>query len=448
MSVCATVTAAPLTEGPLPETGSDRTPGLTRQATRTPVPTLAGSATGTRSVAGCLTGSAPANAPAAGRSSTPTLRLVEPSGPARSAAPKWFVTVPELRKMIRMYTTEGATLQEIADELGRSIATVHRHLRRAGVELRPAGSTVRRHPRRLPDAELQRTARLYVEDGLSLRQVAEVLGVGQSSVRWRLERAGVQMRPKSQAGRESPFLRRLEPEVEDEIVRLYVEALRNQREIAEEIGVTRVTVQRVLSRRGVPGRDRAQATRVANGKPPGEPVPRVQQVKPKEAPTRRDYGAGRARRRVPAAPLVPLIEGSRDAEGSLEPFADAAGVSDRLLLAWRKGERRDASWDSADKVLIALDRFWWDVYEPADARPCETFSGVRGCDVVAWVRAAEMAAALWDAQPAVGERVKVNGNTWVIESWDRDRAAFWARRVMDGERATFTAAKLTEAMGA
>jgi hypothetical protein len=147
--------------------------------------------------------------------------------------------------------------------------------------------------------------------------------------------------------------------------------------------------------------------------------------------------AGQSHRYVPSAPLVPLLE-RVCSNGGLKVLAEKAGVTERLLFSWRVGERRYATWDAVDAVLVALERMWWELFDPADATPCETFSGVRSRDIGGWMKAAEMALALWEPQPAVGERVSINRNMWVIESWDRSRRVFWLRRRIDGERASFT----------
>jgi hypothetical protein len=48
-------------------------------------------------------------------------------------------------------------------------------------------------------------------------------------------------------------------------------------------------------------------------------------------------------------------------------FFERIGVSERAVTAWRTGERH-ASWDAADKVLVALDLQWWDVWNEDTVR--------------------------------------------------------------------------------
>lgn len=147
------------------------------------------------------------------------------------------------------------------------------------------------------------------------------------------------------------------------------------------------------------------------------------------------------RKYVPCGPLLPHMEMFVRAEG-LQAFSAYTGISARLLYAWRSGERNRVTWDAADAVFVAFDVFWWEVFDPADARPCVTFSGVRGRDVVAWVRAAEMAADLWDGGAGVGDRVKLAQQTWTVESWDERIGCFWLRKLRGGRRQAFSPDRL------
>lgn len=104
---------------------------------------------------------------------------------------------------------------------------------------------------------------------------------------------------------------------------------------------------------------------------------------------RRLDGTPRARRCVSAAPLAWAVEG-----WDFAALAERAGVSERLLRAWRNRERRSTWWDTADRVLLALDRFWWEVFDPACA-PAGLFSGERSRDLVGWLEAALTAQELW-----------------------------------------------------
>jgi hypothetical protein len=99
-----------------------------------------------------------------------------------------------------------------------------------------------------------------------------------------------------------------------------------------------------------------------------------------------------ARRSIPLAPLAYAVAQAVALEDEAM-FAERAGVSARLLRAWRNHERDVAHEETADKVLIALDKFWWEVFEPVDAPG--VFSPVRARDVTAWLEAALTAVEVW-----------------------------------------------------
>jgi hypothetical protein len=109
-------------------------------------------------------------------------------------------------------------------------------------------------------------------------------------------------------------------------------------------------------------------------------------------------GARFARRSVASAPLAAAV--TKEALRLDEDFAvgeriiaKRAGLSEKVLYNWRTGRSPRAIWDSADRVLVALDVMWWEVFD-SGAIP-GLFSGERGRDVVAWTKAALDAAELW-----------------------------------------------------
>jgi predicted RNA-binding Zn-ribbon protein involved in translation (DUF1610 family) len=62
-------------------------------------------------------------------------------------------------------------------------------------------------------------------------------------------------------------------------------------------------------------------------------------------------------------------------------FAERARVSTKARLDWRNGAR-EATWDQAEKVLVALGLHWWDVWPP------DTEAG-------------KIAHGLWEGEPAL-----------------------------------------------
>jgi DNA-binding Lrp family transcriptional regulator len=105
--------------------------------------------------------------------------------------------------MARLYL-EGLSTNEVGKELFWAESTVQRVLRLDGVPLRPKTTRPRVYANALSQDELDRTAELY-QDGMSLNQVSEAIGVSPSTVRRRLARAGTPTR----GGRESQRLLRL-----------------------------------------------------------------------------------------------------------------------------------------------------------------------------------------------------------------------------------------------
>lgn len=360
---------------PSRSTGTAMSSGSTGSAALMLVPPLAGPATATSS----------------GRGST-GLKLPR-------------VRVSELREMRRLYEQEGASLKDIAGAVGRSIATVHRHLKAAGVQMNPSHQQLRPMPNALPHREVLRTVVLY-EAGLTAHEVGVVLGgLSEATVRHRLDTAGVRRRSQSEAQGRSPRRVRLAPEVEDEVVRLYEVELLSQKAVAARLGIAGKTVYRALARRGVRLRSRSESARIQRARLRGE-RPTLLAVRRLRMAVVETGDAGGAetctwmREYVPAPPLVRAIALAAPRLGGERQIAYGAGTTARMLYSWRSGERREATWEMADRVMLSLGVMWWDVFDPADATPrsggsSHTFSGVRSRDVVGWIAAAFAAVEAW-----------------------------------------------------
>lgn len=69
---------------------------------------------------------------------------------------------------------------------------------------------------------------------------------------------------------------------------------------------------------------------------------------------------------LPGRPLARAID--RVAEGSdIRTVCDIAGIEERLVWAWRSGER-NVELATADTVLTRLDLLWWEVWSPESVR--------------------------------------------------------------------------------
>ena len=98
----------------------------------------------------------------------------------------------ELREhWLEQFRSGTINLAELARRAGVSVSTVHRELRRRGVET--AGY---RGGRRTPLTVARRVVALY-RRGLSLRRVAQRTGLSAEGARKVLQRAGVQLRPRA-----------------------------------------------------------------------------------------------------------------------------------------------------------------------------------------------------------------------------------------------------------
>jgi transcriptional regulator with XRE-family HTH domain len=101
----------------------------------------------------------------------------------------------ELREL---YTNQGLTMTEIAEQFNVSETTVRRRLNELGIISRSRGPKVSRD---LSHLELTEDAlrELYLERKLSIPQIAELCGWGRETIRQRLIENGIPIRSFSQA---------------------------------------------------------------------------------------------------------------------------------------------------------------------------------------------------------------------------------------------------------
>lgn len=101
----------------------------------------------------------------------------------------------DIDEAIKLYQS-GMSLAKIADRFGCSVASVHSHIRGC-VEMRPRGGVTLS-----PDASTESVVSMY-QSGVSVKQIAYVLGHSRDWVNTRLHQAGIVPRGRS----ESMFLR-------------------------------------------------------------------------------------------------------------------------------------------------------------------------------------------------------------------------------------------------
>lgn len=159
--------------------------------------------------------------------------------------------------MVEMYNNHYS-VAEIARRLYYAKGTVYARLQNAGVKMRPRG-----HPAgmgtRLNHQEVARTVLLY-KNGYTTNEVAQMEGIKQSSVRYRLKMAGVPTRPRSESLKLKN--KRLKLVEAQEMANLYESGL-SQTEIANMFGWTRPAVKNRLQMLGVKLRSRSEYARLS-----------------------------------------------------------------------------------------------------------------------------------------------------------------------------------------
>lgn len=138
----------------------------------------------------------------------------------------------------RLYADEGYTAAEVAARLGCATSTVYHRLARMGVPRRPPV------PRRQINPGTATLRRLYIDDGLSLRQIGGRHGVSPQAVEGWLQSAGIARRA---PGAQAPTWDADEP------VALYRDGWGAPR-IARHLGCSTPTVYQRLQAAGVPRR--------------------------------------------------------------------------------------------------------------------------------------------------------------------------------------------------
>jgi transposase len=126
-------------------------------------------------------------------------------------------------RLRRLYIDERRTVGEVAEVLGVARSTAHNWLRAAGIDLRPSPS------KRRDDISDDRLRELYVGDQLSAPDIAQQFGCATTTVYHRLDQLGIPRRPKGCSA--------ARPD-KSELARLYIEQGLSLREIASRRGVT------------------------------------------------------------------------------------------------------------------------------------------------------------------------------------------------------------------
>jgi excisionase family DNA binding protein len=151
--------------------------------------------------------------------------------------------LPDIETLARLYIEDKLSTHDLARMFGTHQGTVWRALADAGIPRRPRGSGNRpKWPERISHDDVED---LYVSKGLSIAEVAQLLGVGPDTVSKALRAYGIHA---DGAGRR----RRCPPR--DELVELYVHQGLSTAELAERFGVHRRTPWHWLDDNDIPRR--------------------------------------------------------------------------------------------------------------------------------------------------------------------------------------------------
>lgn len=108
---------------------------------------------------------------------------------------KEYIHELDVSEMIRLYIEEKLPLKKIAPIVGCSWKTVSNRLTEEGIILRPTNSGTKRE-----DLSTEEMISMY-DSGLTLRQISEKMGCASTSVKQRLKKSGVILRPSNNVPR-------------------------------------------------------------------------------------------------------------------------------------------------------------------------------------------------------------------------------------------------------
>jgi len=148
------------------------------------------------------------------------------------------------RQLRDLYVRERMTVREVGERMGVSHHRVIRELALAGIPRRSRHERPPRGPRAAVTDEALRE--LYIERGMTIRELCSFFGVSDEYLRKRLRQCGLGKRP----GSFTPRMDRERTEVTGDAAELYGAGL-GLREVAEALGVSSSEVRELLHEAGV-----------------------------------------------------------------------------------------------------------------------------------------------------------------------------------------------------
>ena len=160
-------------------------------------------------------------------------------------------------KIIELYIETDRSIVDVADEIGVGPNTLRRSIKYHGLETKSRGRTD-------SDYTTEELAELYFEEGKSCYEVAEIADMSHGGVARRLKRNGYELRNRGEATSmaDRTYGNEKEGIDTDEIIDMYVNNKMSMVEIAEEVGLTRGAVGSRLYQAGVETRSESEALEI------------------------------------------------------------------------------------------------------------------------------------------------------------------------------------------
>jgi len=141
-------------------------------------------------------------------------------------------------KIRKLYVEKGLSTKQIGKKLGTNGTTISRRLKRQGIKVQ--------NKRIRDDLDDEEIKRLYVEERLSTIQIGEKLETNGTTISTRLRKQGIKVQDKN-----------IRDDLDDEeIKRLYVEKGLTTVQIGEKLGASDSTINMRLKRQGIKVRDK------------------------------------------------------------------------------------------------------------------------------------------------------------------------------------------------